>query len=445
MTNKKYSVIIVGARCAGATLAVYLARAGLSVLLLDKDELPSDQVLSTHTIHPPGIDILDEVGVGKVIREVCPASRIMRLNKNGNSVDIIHSVGRAEYCPRRKRLDGLLQETALKEGVELIDRTRLIDLEIENSRVTGVRVFNSHANQELIFKTDLVIGADGRHSSIAQMVHAEEYLAYDAPRAMYWAYWNAPSIWKTDPRYAFDMYQGNIFGDVRVIFQTDYDQLLIGSVPSIEKAQNWRLDPSTSLIADLRSDPVIAPLIEGAKPDGKVRGTIKEKYFFRQAVGPGWALVGDAGHHKEFVIGDGITEALLQARSLSAAILEGSDKALMRWWRARDVEALPLFYLGQDEGSLVPPGYLDGLVLKNMDKDTELKKRMALVMEHKLSPFDAFPVSRIFKWTIGAALRGKLKVIPEFFAKGKRASFVNSQLKSRMKLLAEVESTTWEG
>ena len=107
----------------------------------------------------------------------------------------------------------------------------------------------------------------------------------------------------------------------------------------------------------------------------------------------------------------------------------------MRWWRARDVKALPLFYLGQDEGSLIPPGYLDGLVLKNMDKDTELKKRMALVMEHKLSPFDAFPVSKIIKWTIGAALRGKLKVIPEFFAKGKRASFVNRQLKSRMKLL----------
>ncbi len=440
MANKKYSVIIVGARCAGATLAIYLARAGLSVLLLDKDELPSDQVLSTHTIHPPGIDILDEVGIGNAIKEVCPASRIMRLNKNGNSVDIIHSEGRSEYCPRRKRLDGLLQEAALKEGVELLDRTRLIKLEIENDRVTGVGVINLNTSHELVFKADLVIGADGRHSAVAQMVEAEEYLAYDAPRAMYWAYWNAPGIWKTDSRYPFDMYQGNTSGNVRVIFQTDYDQLLIGSVPSIAKAQNWRLDPLNSLIADLSSDPVIAPLIEGVKPDGKVRGTIKERYFFRQGVGPGWALVGDAGHHKEFVIGDGITEALLQARSLSAAIIKGSDKALVRWWRARDVEALPLFYLGQDEGSLNPPGYLDGLVLKNMDKEPELKKRLALVMEHKLSPFDALPVSRIFKWTMGAVSRGKFEVIPDFFAKGKRRAFVNSQLKRGKKLLAEAES-----
>lgn len=91
MANKKYNVIIVGARCAGATLAIYLVRAGISVLLLDKDELPSDHVLSTHTIRPPGIDILDEVGVGKAIREVCPASHIFRLNKNGSSLDISYS------------------------------------------------------------------------------------------------------------------------------------------------------------------------------------------------------------------------------------------------------------------------------------------------------------------------------------------------------------------
>ena len=46
-TESRYDVVIVGARCAGATLATFLARAGASVLLLDKDRLPSDQILST--------------------------------------------------------------------------------------------------------------------------------------------------------------------------------------------------------------------------------------------------------------------------------------------------------------------------------------------------------------------------------------------------------------
>jgi flavin-dependent dehydrogenase len=57
-TESRYDVVIVGARCAGATLATFLARGGASVVLLDKDRLPSDQILSTHTIHPPGLDSL---------------------------------------------------------------------------------------------------------------------------------------------------------------------------------------------------------------------------------------------------------------------------------------------------------------------------------------------------------------------------------------------------
>ena len=100
-TKSCYDVVIVGARCAGATLATFLARAGASVLLLDKDRLPSDQILSTHTIHPPGLDVLDDVGVGDAVRAVAPPTHIVRLRKNDAFVDIEFPGGRAEYCPRR--------------------------------------------------------------------------------------------------------------------------------------------------------------------------------------------------------------------------------------------------------------------------------------------------------------------------------------------------------
>ena len=103
----EYDVVIVGARCAGASLATLLSRAGASVLLLDKDPLPSDQVISTHTIHPPGIDVLDELGVGTAVRDGSPATHLVRLRKNNAHVDLQFADGRAEYCPRRYRLDGL--------------------------------------------------------------------------------------------------------------------------------------------------------------------------------------------------------------------------------------------------------------------------------------------------------------------------------------------------
>jgi flavin-dependent dehydrogenase len=54
MAAEVFDTIIVGARCAGASLATHLARAGQRVLLLDAAKLPSDQPISTHVISPRG-------------------------------------------------------------------------------------------------------------------------------------------------------------------------------------------------------------------------------------------------------------------------------------------------------------------------------------------------------------------------------------------------------
>jgi 2-polyprenyl-6-methoxyphenol hydroxylase-like FAD-dependent oxidoreductase len=441
MTSQaRYDVVIVGARCAGATLGTFLARAGASVLLLDKDRLPSDQVLSTHTIHPPGMDVLDSVGVGAAVRAAAPPTHIVRLRKNDAAVDVEFGDGRAEYCPRRKRLDGLLQDAAASAGVELLDQTRVTSLVRDGDRVVGVRAAGA-GGQERVFRARLVVGADGRHSTVARLVEAEEYLAYDAPRAMFWGYWNAPAFWHTDPAYRFGMYVANTDGHIRVIFQTDDDQLLIGSLPPTERASSWRSDPDAALIGDLASDSTTGPLIAGSAPDGRVRGTVKERYFFRSAAGNGWTLVGDAGHHKEFVIGDGITEALLQASSLAPAIEKGTDAALRRWWRARDVEALPYFFLGQDEGALGPPLELQQVVFSHAARRPALRARLAATMEHQLSPQDTFPVRQVLWWTLGAALRGSPGVVPQFFAIGRRGSAINRELSLRRRLLAEAEAS----
>jgi hypothetical protein len=193
--------------------------------------------------------------------------------------------------------------------------------------------------------------------------------------------------------------------------QTDHDQLLIGSLPSVEQAMSWRTNPDAALVADLASDSTTGPLIAGTTPDGGGRGTLKERYFFRRGAGSGRTLVGDAGHHKEFVIGDGITEALLQARSLAVAIGQGTDAALIRWWRARDVEALPFFFLGQDEGALGPPSELQQVVFAGAAKRPALRVRLAATMEHRLSPTETFPVRHVLWWALAAALRGAPRVL----------------------------------
>lgn len=437
MNSTDYDIVIVGARCAGAPLATFLARQGASVLILDKAALPSDQVLSTHNIHPPGTDVLDELGVGDAMREVTPPMRTIRLNKGGAAVDLEFDHGRVEYCPRRKRLDGLLQKAAAEAGAELHDRTRVTGLLWDEDRVVGVRATFPDGEREI--RAGLVVGADGRRSLVAEEVGAREYLGYDAPRGIYWSYWDAPAEWASVP---YDMYLEHVGDSIRVVFHTDGDQLLISSAQAVDEIRNWRPDPLAALTRDLESNPVIAPLIAGAAPTEKVRGTFTERYFFRQAVGPGWMLVGDSGHHKDYVIGDGITEALLQARSAAEAISRGSAEALERWWRERDVEALPLFFFGQDEGAPGSVSELERVVLTKIRNQPALKKRMTRIFEHDISPYAVFPVRKILGWMLGALARGRWRVLPEFLAQGRRASTVNREWAARKKVLKSLHTSS---
>ncbi|MDP3773753.1 MAG: NAD(P)/FAD-dependent oxidoreductase [Gemmatimonadales bacterium] len=438
MRRRAYDVLIAGARCAGSTLATFLARAGARVLLFDKDALPSDYVLSTHGISPPGIDVLDEVGVGPAVRAVTPPARIIRMNADGAMIDIELPDGRAEYCPRRERLDALLQQAAVGAGAELRDRTRVVSLVREDGRVIGVRAVSG--GRETVVTADLVVGADGRHSTVAGLVEAQEYLGYDARRAGYWAYWDAPSFWKTDPAYRCDMYFSHLAGETGVIFPTDHDQLLIGSWPPADRAAAWRADPDGALQATLASEPLIGPLIRDARPVGKVRGTVKERFFFRTGVGAGWALVGDAGHHKDFVIGDGITEALLQARSLAKAVIAGSDAALYRWWRARDVAALPWYFVGHEVGAPGPLPELHRLLFSQLDTLPALKARLIETIDRRRSPLELIPALQLLWWALVSALRGRPQITAELLAAAGRAAATYRELRTRRKLLAEAET-----
>ena len=62
VTGDRFDVVVVGARCAGSPLATMLARAGLSVCVLDRASFPSDTP-STHGIQPCGVEVLGRLGL----------------------------------------------------------------------------------------------------------------------------------------------------------------------------------------------------------------------------------------------------------------------------------------------------------------------------------------------------------------------------------------------
>jgi flavin-dependent dehydrogenase len=425
MPAERFDTIVVGARCAGAPLATHLVRAGQRVLLLDAGKLPSDQPMSTHFVGPVGVDWLDELGVGGELRRMAPASKVLRLDLDGTKLDVTFKNDRAGYCLRRMHLDRLLQEAAIGAGALVKDRTRVVGLVREGDRVVGVET--DHEGTKTTYLAAVVVGADGRQSTIAELTGAREYLGYDNKRFGYWAYWRAKPAWRQDPELApFDAYIG-FYPDrvIRFVFQTDDDLLCIGATPVMEDLPAWRGRHEAKYLEALRAAPALAKLVEGHRYEGKLLGLVHARYYFREPVGPGFALVGDAGLHKDPTPGFGITDALRDARNLARAIITGGDAALRGYWRQRDIDSLDLFHFAQD---MSDPGYLSPLnrvIYAQARSSPAILARLAAQADREISPYEVVPTPTVLRWALRAALRGKLSAVSSLLTAGKRRSVID--------------------
>lgn len=427
-------VVVVGARCAGAALAQRLAGAGLSVALLDAARLPSDQGTSTHLIQPPGMDELDALGVGDAVRSLSPALHTARLTYDGRQARLPYPPGRPAHCLRREPLDHLLQQAAVAAGAALMPLTRVVDVVRDrDGRVRGVEVRRGGGGKERL-AADLVVGADGRHSTIAKLVGAEEYLGYDGPRAVYWSYWRRPSAW--DPHELHNWFAGD---DARVVFPTDDGLVLVATAPPIGRARTWRADHTKAYVADVRQNGPIGGFLGDDEPVSEVRGVLKSRYFFRTSAGAGWALLGDAGHHKEFVIGLGISDALRDARALSLAILDSGPGAIERWWRRRDVERVEMFHWSRDLGRAEPVDALQRLTAIGLATAPDVRSRFADVIDGRLRPYDFVPRSRAARWIASSVLRGDIRPVAPLLPALRSRAHASRERRRRVKLLKPAE------
>lgn len=190
--SREYDVIIIGARCAGAPTAMVLASKGYRVLLLDRATFPSDTI-STHIVHPPGVASLKRWGLlDRLASTGCPP--ITSYSFDFGPIKIVGShqpydgVSHA-YCPRRTVLDYLLVEAAVAAGAELRERFSVEEIMIKDGCVTGVRGHTA-GGMTITERARVVVGADGRHSMVANAVQAPRYDERPTLAVAYYAYWS---------------------------------------------------------------------------------------------------------------------------------------------------------------------------------------------------------------------------------------------------------------
>ena len=191
MTNA-FDAIVVGARCAGSPTAMLLARQGYRVLVVDRATFPSDTV-STHFLHPLGVELAGPMGTARPAdRHRMPADPHLRLRLR----PFHHLPARRArpkrplaYCPRRTVLDKLLVDAAAEAGAEVREGFTVDEVLIEDGRVVGIRGDRSTA-APLPSAPTIVVGADGRHSLVAEAVRPEQYNEKPPLLAGYYTYWS---------------------------------------------------------------------------------------------------------------------------------------------------------------------------------------------------------------------------------------------------------------
>ena len=338
-----FDAIVVGARCAGSPTAMLLARRGHRVLLLDRARFPSD-IMSTHLIKPCGVARLAAWALlDRLVASKCPP--ITEMVSDAGDAPLSgcppprDGFGQ-QYAPRRVVLDHLLVEAAVESGAELREGFRVDELLRDGDRVVGIRGRGS-AGAPVEERAPLVIGADGIRSVVARAVDAPSYDATPALACWYYAYWSGIPL---------EVFRISLpRGRAVLAFPTHHDLVCILVGWPRAEFDAVRADIEGHYLAALEANPELAAQARAGRRAERFVGTAEVPNFFRCPWGPGWALVGDAGYHRDPLTGWGIADAFRDAELLAEAVDEGArgarplDEAMAAYEAQRNAAAKPYY------------------------------------------------------------------------------------------------------
>lgn len=347
-----YDVVVVGARCAGAPLAMLLAWRGLKVLAVDRARFPSD-TMSTHFMWPRTTRYLARWGLLDRLKQTgCPAISTVTMHYGGvvlrGRPDECEGAGDM-YCPRRTVLDALLVEAARKAGAEVREATVVRDLLWDDGRVCGVRAFDGE-QQSCDMRAKIVVGADGRRSVVAALAGADTLQRAAPLTCGFYAYWRDVPTDGVEFRVQH--------GADNLVFPTHDGLTCVWAGRAADQWDAYRADVESGYFSTLHPD-LAARVRAGARASG-FRGTNDLQNFRRRASGPGWALVGDAAYHRDPLTGMGIGDAFLGATLLAEAIAteisDGGGAALADYEDKFRRETQHVFDYTLQSASLRDPG-----------------------------------------------------------------------------------------
>lgn len=330
MSAPSFDVAVVGASLAGSAAATLLARAGLTVALVERDPDPlAYKRVCTHYIQASAVPAIERLGL---------AGAIERAGGVRNGIDLWTRFGWVRppedragaprgFSVRRQVLDPMLRRRAAETpGVEAMLGRRAVALLRAGDRVAGVEVAGRGGTTERV-SARLTVAADGRDSPVARLAGLPARVRPNARFAYFAYYRDAPlltgrraQMWLLDP-------------DVAYAFPNDAGLTVLACFPTHARLPAFRADPERALRALFARLPE-APSLAAATRVSPLLGRLAMPNRARPPAAGGLALVGDAALTSDPLWGVGCGWAMQTAAMLSdaaaPALLDGSgiDRAL---------------------------------------------------------------------------------------------------------------------
>jgi flavin-dependent dehydrogenase len=289
--------------------------------------------------------------------------------------------------PRRMALDRVLVDAAVEAGVELRAGFSVESLTMDGDRVTGIRGGDRRTGTSVTERATLTIGADGRNSHVARTVSAPEYEQDASLTCWYFSYWSdVPG----DALELHDRHGRVIFG-----FPTNDGLFAVFVAWPISELSVVRADIERQFLAALDGVPPLGDRVRAGRRADRFYGATDLRNFLRKPFGPGWALVGDAGCHKDPYLALGITDAFRDAELLANAVHEGLsgrrdlDDALAEYERRRNEATMPDYHVNIERARFTPISTTERMLRSALRGNAEATRQFFLTIE-ALAPREVF-------------------------------------------------------
>jgi 2-polyprenyl-6-methoxyphenol hydroxylase-like FAD-dependent oxidoreductase len=306
----KTKCVIAGGGPAGMMLGFLLARAGVDVVVLEK-HADFFRDFRGDTIHPSTLELMYEVGLLDAFLRL-PHGKVERFglqfgDQHFHAVDLRRLPTHCKYIalmPQWDFLNFLAERAKLYPTFSLRMRAEATDLIEESGRVVGLRAMTSDG--ELAIRADLVVGCDGRHSTIRDKAGLQGD-QYGAPMDVLW--------FRISRR---DTDEGETFGHIEagrmmiMLNRGDYWQCAF-VIPKggIERVHAAGLDAFRRVVVTL--SPFLADRVGELKSFDDVKLLTVTVDRLRQWWRPGLICIGDAAHAMSPVGGVGVNLAIQDA------------------------------------------------------------------------------------------------------------------------------------